>query len=82
MSCSCCLLAVTLSCLLYRLEAIPSRTNIDVEEPSIVVSLSSDSDDGFGWRAILHQFEEANENDNLQQAVAKIRLASWCWLVS
>ena len=67
-----CLLAVVL--LSVKLEAIPTQTNVDVQEPSVRISPDDNADDAFGWSAILHHLSPPDESDDMSQALGRIRL--------
>ena len=67
-----CLLAVVFLCV--KLEAIPTQTNVDVQEPSVRISPDGSADDAFGWSAILHHFTPPDESDDMSQALGRIRL--------
>lgn len=54
---------------------LTETNNIDVVEPLVIVSpaRSADPDDGFGWAAILHQTEIADDRDSMSEALRKTR---------
>lgn len=60
------------------LEAAP--LNLDTAEPVVIRSpaLEVDSEDGFGWAAILHQVEQVGTGDSMDEALRKTRWFHLC----
>jgi len=69
------LLTVLVFTALWRnLRSTTIQTNIDVEEPSVIVSPSEEDRDYFGWEAIFHQLQDVADTDDLSTSLAKTRL--------
>ena len=61
-------------CLWAGVKTVPTQTNVDIEEPSVIVSPALSSGDQFGWAAIFHHIVAPDDGDTMSQSLEKIRL--------
>ena len=56
-------------------EAIPTESNVDTLEPTVIRSpaLGVDPEDGFGWATTFHQVEEVQNGDTMSDVLRKTR---------